>query len=155
MNLNSFRNKMFKKEKRSAESTSTFYNGSSSPSTERKDKAPTLTPSNFDGANKEVASASSQSTTAPISWDTLDPFTVFDASANTATTTKSSTVARKSKPVDSSSTPQSSALQAPFKRGAEAASTAADQILANKREATHIIANYAVEPLEMLHLGEL
>ncbi|CAF5110257.1 unnamed protein product, partial [Rotaria sp. Silwood1] len=111
--------------------------------------------SNLEGTNKVVASASSQSTTEPVSWDTLDLFAVFDVSENAATTAKSSTITRQSKPVVSSSTLQPSALQAPYKRGTQSASTTADQIQADKMEVIHIIANYAVEPLEMLHLGEL
>ncbi|CAF3900978.1 unnamed protein product [Rotaria sp. Silwood1] len=90
--------------------------------------------------------------TESVSWDTLDPFSVFDVSENGATTPKSSTVTRQSKPVVSSSTLPPSALQAPYQRGTQLASTAADQIQADKMEVTHIIANYAVEPLEMLHL---
>ncbi|CAF3194121.1 unnamed protein product, partial [Rotaria sp. Silwood2] len=99
-----------------------------------------------------MASALSQSTIVSVSWDTLDPSSVFDASTNAATTAKSSTGTRQSNPVVSSSTLQPSALQAPYKRGVQSASTAADQIQADKMEVTHIIANYAMEPLEMLHL---
>ncbi|CAF1474648.1 unnamed protein product [Rotaria sp. Silwood1] len=146
---------MFKKDKRPADKTSTFYNGSSSPLVERKEKTPSPISSNFEETNKEVASSSSQSTTEPVSWDTLDPFSVFDVSANIATSAKSSTVTRQSKPVVSSSTLQPSALQASYKQGTQSASTAANQIQADKMEVTHIIANYAVEPLEMLHLGKL
>ncbi|CAF4035150.1 unnamed protein product, partial [Rotaria sp. Silwood1] len=73
---------MFKKDKRPADKTSTFYNGSSSPLVERKEKTPSPISSNFEETNKEVASSSSQSTTEPVSWDTLDPFSVFDVSSN-------------------------------------------------------------------------
>ncbi|CAF4083077.1 unnamed protein product [Rotaria sordida] len=143
---------MFKKDKRSTDNTSTFYDGSSTSSAERKDKAPSPISSNFEGTNKEVASASSQSKTEPVSWDSLDPSSVFDMSANASTTAESPAVTRQSKLVVSSSALPPSALQAPYKRGMQSASTAADQIQADKMEVTHIIANYAVEPLEMLHL---
>ncbi|CAF2846207.1 unnamed protein product [Rotaria sp. Silwood2] len=145
---------MFKRDKRPADNTSAFYNGSSSPLVERKDKVPSPISSNFQGVNKEIASALLQSTTEPVSWDTLDPSSVYDVPINAATTAKSSTVTRQSKPVVSSSTLQPSALQASYKQGAQSASTAAHQIQVDKMEVIHIIANYAVEPLEMLHLGK-
>jgi hypothetical protein len=47
------------------------------------------------------------------------------------------------------------ALQSSYVRGSKAAATAVDQIENDMLEVTYIIANYAVEPLEMLHLGKL
>jgi hypothetical protein len=147
MNLNLFRNNMLKKDKRPADNAPALYTGSSSSSAEGKDKAPSTISSNF--------SASSHATSEPVLWDTLDPFTVFDGPENAVTTPKLPTVTRQSKPILSSSTPQQSALQAPFEQGSKSATTAADQIQADKMEVMHIIAHYAVEPLEMLHLGML
>ncbi|UJR11491.1 hypothetical protein I4U23_015671 [Adineta vaga] len=56
------------------------------------------------------------------------------------------------KTANSDSILPSPALQAPYERGAESADTATKQIVDDKAEVVHIIANYAIEPLEMLHL---
>ncbi|CAF1189106.1 unnamed protein product [Adineta ricciae] len=53
---------------------------------------------------------------------------------------------------NSDSTLSSSALQASYIRAADSAKAATGQIVDDKKEAVHIIANYAIEPLEMLHL---
>ncbi len=50
--------------------------------------------------------------------------------------------------------PSSSVIQSAYQHGSQAAFTAANQIEADKKEAQNIIANHAVDPLEMLHLGE-
>jgi hypothetical protein len=48
-----------------------------------------------------------------------------------------------------------SALELADQRGSKESATAAGQIEADILEVRNIIANYAVEPLEMLHLSEL
>jgi hypothetical protein len=60
-----------------------------------------------------------------------------------------------SKPVVSSSTSgDKAAYQWSYQRGAQSAATAEKQIEADMIEVRNIIGNYAVEPLELLHLGK-
>ncbi|CAF3218580.1 unnamed protein product [Rotaria sp. Silwood2] len=51
--------------------------------------------------------------------------------------------------------PSTPNIESAYRRGADGALTAANQIEADKTEARKIIAKHAVDPLEMLHLGEL
>ncbi|CAF4328753.1 unnamed protein product, partial [Adineta steineri] len=53
---------------------------------------------------------------------------------------------------NSSSTTHPSAQQWSYQRGAQSATTAAKQIEDDMREVRNIIANYSIEPLEILHL---
>jgi len=62
---------------------------------------------------------------------------------------------RPQRPDAPPSTRQPSVLESAYQRGSKEAVTVADQIEADILEVRNIIANYAVEPLEMLHLGEL
>jgi hypothetical protein len=62
---------------------------------------------------------------------------------------------RPQRPDASPLTRQPSVLESAYQRGSKEAVTVADQIEADILEVRNIIANYAVEPLEMLHLGEL
>ncbi|CAF3640013.1 unnamed protein product [Rotaria socialis] len=122
---------------------------------------PSPIPSNYGGANGEVATALPQSTTTAsetLPSDTSGIFTGLYRHQNAATTPNSSSSStlsastRHPKPTVSFSTLHPSALQAAYEQGAQSAITAATQIEADKLEARNIIANYAVEPLEMLHL---
>ncbi|CAF3970368.1 unnamed protein product [Rotaria sordida] len=155
---------MHKKDKqRTADATSTVYNGNSTSLLEGRGNISSITPSNSGGANRNVTPVSSQSVTpiiptrpappAPRSSDTSDPLAFFNTPVNTATTVNSSST-RHPKLTLSSSTLLPSSLQLAYQRGAQSATSAADQIETDKMEVTNIIANYAVEPLEMLHLGE-
>lgn len=97
----------------------------------------------------------------PESEDTSNPLSYYDVYTNGSRTTAnsrlstSSATKQSSKLTVSSSTLPSAALQSAYDRGAELATTAAVQIVADKMEAVSIIANYAVEPSEILHLGKL
>ncbi|CAF1088897.1 unnamed protein product [Rotaria sordida] len=153
---------MHKKDKqRAADATSTVYNGNSTSLLEGRGNVSSITPSNSGGANRNVTPVSSQSVTPiiptrpapppPRSSDTSDPLAFFNTPVNTATTVNSSSI-RHPKLTLSSSTLLPSSLQLAYQRGAQSATSAADQIEADKMEVTNIIANYAVEPLEMLHL---
>ncbi|CAF0983340.1 unnamed protein product [Rotaria sordida] len=153
---------MHKKDKqRTADATSTVYNGNSTSLLEGRGNISSITPSNSGGANRNVTPVSSQSVTpiiptrpappAPRSSDTSDPLAFFNTPVNTATTVNSSST-RHPKLTLSSSTLLPSSLQLAYQRGAQSATSAADQIETDKMEVTNIIANYAVEPLEMLHL---
>ncbi len=77
----------------------------------------------------------------------------FATTSNSPSSTPSSK--RYPKPLVSSSTIHESTLQLAYERGSKSAVTAVDQIAIDIQEVRYIIANYAVEPLEMLHLGEL
>jgi hypothetical protein len=160
---------MFKKDKhRAADPASTNHNGSLTSSSERIDNVTSTTSSNFGGVNRDPTSVSSRSATPtrgtrppPPSSDTSDPFAFWDTSAIDATTpanppsSTSSSSTRHPKSIVSGSTLPSPALQSAYQRGADSATTAADQIAADQAEVVNIIANYAVEPSEMLHLGRL
>ncbi|CAF5161169.1 unnamed protein product, partial [Rotaria sp. Silwood1] len=89
----------------------------------------------------------------PRSSDPSDPLAFFNTSVNTSTIVNSPST-RHPKPALSSSTLHPSSLQSAYQQGVQSATSVGDQIEADKMEVTHIIANYAVEPLEMLHLGE-
>ncbi|CAF1327019.1 unnamed protein product, partial [Rotaria sordida] len=153
---------MHKKDKqRTADAMSIVYNGNSTSLLERGDNASSITPSNSGGVNRDVISASSPSTTQimptrpppppPRSSDASDPLAFVNTPVNTATTVNSSST-RHPKPALTSSTLLPSSLQSAYQRGAQSATSAVDQVEADKMEVTNIIANYAVEPLEMLHL---
>ncbi|CAF3713431.1 unnamed protein product [Rotaria sp. Silwood1] len=153
---------MHKKDKqRTTDVASTVYNGNPTSILEGRDRASSITPSNSGGANKDTTSASSQSVTPmrptraapppPRSSDPSDPLAFFNTSVNTSTIVNSPST-RHPKPALSSSTLHPSSLQSAYQQGVQSATSVGDQIEADKMEVTHIIANYAVEPLEMLHL---
>jgi hypothetical protein len=74
---------------------------------------------------------------------------------NSSSSSSPSSPARQSKQNISSSTLHTSAQQWAYQRGAQSATTAAKQIEADMHEVRNVIANYAVEPVEILHLGKL
>lgn len=78
----------------------------------------------------------------------------YDMFTNRPTST-SSAIRRSSKLPASSFTLSSAALQLAYDRGSELATTAAVQIVSDKMEVVNIIANYGVEPSEILHLGKI
>jgi hypothetical protein len=84
--------------------------------------------------------------------DATDPFSFWDTPTNGATTMTNQLPSTSNV---SGSTLTTAALQSAYDEGAASATTVANQIVADKKEVVSIIANYAVEPSEMLHLGEL
>ncbi len=153
---------------RGAHAGSTSHNGSRASSPERMDNVNSTTPPNFGGISRDATSVPSRSATPttgtrppPQSSDTSDPFAFWDTSAIEATTpanlpsSTSSSSTRHPQLIVSGSTLLSPALQSAYQRGADSATTAAEQIAADQAEVVNIIANYAVEPSEMLHLGRL
>ncbi|CAF0823167.1 unnamed protein product [Adineta ricciae] len=121
--------------------------------------------SNQNGVNSSSPTSTATRPPPPVPSQTRiseDLFAAFDSSIEDSFSSSSTTTNTNPSPPNpprsypppagSDSTLSSSALQAPYERAADSANTAADQIIDDKKEAVFIIGNYAVEPLEMLHL---
>jgi len=152
---------MFKKQDKQnpPDTESKSHNGSFNSPSERMDNVPSSTSGNFRGVNAYATSVSSRSATPTAGIqpelqpsDTADPFSFWDTSTND-TTTRTNQLPSTSNVSGSTLSP--AALQSAYGEGAASATTVANQIVADKKEVVSIIANYAVEPSEMLHLGEL
>jgi len=150
---------------RAGDAASTNHNGSLASSSERIDNVTSTTPPNVGGVNRHAtyvpsrsARPTSRTRPPPQSSDTWDPFAFSNTSAIDATTTanppfSTSSSTQHPKSIVSGSKLLSPTLQFAYQRGADAATKAAEQIAADQAEAVNIIANYAVAPSEMLHLG--
>jgi hypothetical protein len=137
---------MSKKEARPSDSSKSTLMGNSSSSSQGKNNV-TSAPS--------VNSGEAHPDDAYILYDiAVSPSSTATTTSNLSSSTPSS-VQRHPTSVVSCSTIHPSALQSSYQRGSTSATTAADQIGADIQDVRNIIANYAVEPLEMLHLGKL
>jgi hypothetical protein len=147
MVFKSFRYNMFKKDKRnSSDSQEPTNNGRYSPLSQGKTAGRPNTPSKFGDA----AALDSYYEEPRISDDIYASIPYSKPSVPTVTPFQP-----PPRPTVPSSAIRSSALHSAHQRGSKAATTAAEQIKADIQEVRNIIANYVVEPIEMLHLGEL
>ncbi|UJR17862.1 hypothetical protein I4U23_004761 [Adineta vaga] len=81
-----------------------------------------------------------------------EPLAPIELEGNPNSTPSSSFSVRQLRSVASFAALSSSAQQWSYHRGAQSAETTTKQIEADMREVRNIIANYALEPLEILHL---
>jgi hypothetical protein len=132
------------------------------PSSDRRDNSPSSRPLNSGVANRDAASVyPPYGASKTGAWDMPDQSLSWDVFPKPTETTDNQVLSppsssrRRLELVASGSTLLPTALQSAYEVGSQLATTAAVQIVADKMEVVSIIANYAVEPSEMLHLGEL
>jgi hypothetical protein len=128
---------------------------------QKYDANPAINGSSHSSSSRNIPTATTSSNAREGNSPDSSIFYDISPSTSTSTTTLNSLTRTWSlakqhpQPPVSHSAIHPSALQLSYVRGSKSAVTAADQIENGMLEVRYIIANYAVGPLEMLHLSKL